>query len=117
MHTAPPAGAVAIGFHGRTPPWIATGDQAVIGFLFYYGEAPFVDGGYVPRYLAHATIATKGRLPHGNTKILWWVRKGRPGLSLTVVGKRLDDFGHFAQTIGGHGSTYPSIIKVPEAGC
>jgi hypothetical protein len=117
VHAAIPAGATTIGFQGTTPPWVATPDRHVVAFLFYYGGRPFRDGRQVPAYMAHATIATHGRVPQGSTKILWWVRGKGAGPTLTVTGTRLDAAGAFRQVVSGNGRTFPSIVDVPTAGC
>ncbi|HEY6926462.1 MAG TPA: hypothetical protein VI653_23460 [Steroidobacteraceae bacterium] len=116
VHTTIPAGARAIGFSGRTPPWVRTNRHAAIGFLFYYGEPPFWSKHQLASYLRHATIGTRGRLPYGNTKILWWIR-ARGGARLAIIGRRLDHRGRFRQTVNGDGTSFPSIVDVPAAGC
>jgi hypothetical protein len=113
VHYRDAPGAHAIGFRGGNPPWVE-GD-GVIGFLFYYGVAPFGR-----MHSARAYVTTGGKVGAGaNTKILWWFRRTPPvGGSVTVTGRRLDAAGSFRDVWRTRvGTSFPSYLIVPAPGC
>lgn len=102
-------------------PWVqaAPVSAGLVGHLFYYGGTPWQQAS-----LPRARIYSGGQTPNGGaTKILWLAKAGSTAGGLVVVGKRLDARGSFTQgflNVGGSGdyaSGWPSIIKIPHAGC
>jgi hypothetical protein len=97
-------------------PWVqATPASAgLVGQLFYYAGTTWQEGS-----LPGARIYTGGKTPNGGTtKILWLAHGTSAGLVLVVRGKRLDHRGSFSQSFStAGGGEYPSILKVPVAGC
>lgn len=95
-----PAGLVGGGERPRFERWIGSAD--LVGILFYSRDGT-------------STIGLHGMMPDGeNSKILWFVREAAPGP--TVVQGASDRGGRFDASFEGGGS-YPSIVKVPSAGC
>ena len=60
------------------------------------------------------------------TKVPWWIRRGW-GVRLHLTGVRLDGSGQFSQAFvqagdpsgrpDGYRAIFPSIVRVPSAGC
>jgi hypothetical protein len=107
--------------YSRTPagglsgiPWVAASPRTAggVAYLFFYGERPFKQ-----QHLATLAISTRGRTAEGSTKILWWLPRG--GAKIFVTGRRIDGAGSFRMTLNRASAApeYPSIVKVPTAGC
>jgi len=101
-------------------PWISAGrgSSGFVGHLFYYADALSDSRVYGSR---GAVVYAGGRTPAGGsaTKILWVPRsRPRAGRTLAVTGRRLDAPGSFSQGFRiVPGSQFPSIVRVPSAGC
>jgi hypothetical protein len=94
-------------------PWIqlAPSSAGVVGYLFYSIQAP--PGRY-------NILETNGRIANDTTKILWVLRRGYGSSTLTLAGSRINGIAHFQQLFPEAVSppaNYPSIIRVPTAGC
>ena len=99
--------------YGPTPvgtPWVRSG--GVTGNLFAYSERMLMDGRV--NGSDGLVLYTRGGTGNPAMKILWTATAGSG--RLTVVGKRLDAFGAFTQRFNGR-REFPSIVKIPVAGC
>src|SRR5438132_2537354 len=83
----------------RGLPWVSAGARGreIVGYLFYYGSGPRDP---VLTSSPGLVIYTGGKTPDGGptTKILWVPR--RSGLSMRILGRRLDGEGAFTQRLG-----------------
>jgi hypothetical protein len=94
-------------------PWLQMmpSSAGVVGYLFYSIPAP------ATRY---TVLETNGQVVHRNTKILWVLGKRNGSSTLTVRGSQVYGTAHFQQLFAEAVSppaNYPSIIRVPVAGC
>jgi hypothetical protein len=97
-------------------PWVKADKLAngITAHLFYYdSHNPWRSSGLRPFH-----IYAGGTTPGGEqaTKILWITPYRGSGKNLTINGVRLDAAGAFRQIFPGAGY-YPSIVRVPDAGC
>jgi hypothetical protein len=87
----------------------------VVGNLLYYTGATLMDGRV--NGSDGLVIYTGGQNGNLATKILWTIRKGA-GRVLRISGRRLDGSGSFRERWRGvPGRNFPSIVRVPSAGC
>jgi hypothetical protein len=87
----------------------------VVGHLFYYTGATLMDGRV--NQSDGLVIYAGGQRGDVATKILWTIRKGA-GRVLRISGRRLDGNDSFSERWPGVGGRkFPSIVRVPSAGC
>ena len=99
--------------YGPTPigtPWVRSG--AITANLFAYGGSMLMDERV--NYSDGFVLYTRGGTGNPAMKVLWTTTAGSG--RLTVLGKRLDGTGVFAQRFDGR-REFPSILKIPTAGC
>jgi hypothetical protein len=97
-------------------PWIAASPAKarVIGYLVYYAPMSSLDILHLPG----VAIFTRGRTPEGGATSIIWVPQRNAGRFIYFRGRRLDGPGSFRQRSSfGSAGTYPSVLRVPSAGC
>jgi hypothetical protein len=100
-------------------PWVAPKPRSsgLTGYLFYYSNALSWGRLHVRQFRMYA----RGHAPDAqlNMKILWTPSKG--ATKLRIRGKRLEGSRSSSQNVlppvPGRSHQFPSIVKVPEAGC
>jgi hypothetical protein len=101
---------------GLVMPWIAASPTKtrVIGYLVYYAPMSSLDILRLPG----VAIFTRGRTPEGGATSIIWVPQRNAGRFIYFRGRRLDGPGSFRQRSSfGSAGTYPSVLRVPSAGC
>ncbi len=105
-----PASTVHYGATSVGTPWVRSG--GITGNLFAYSGSVLMDGRV--NSSDGLVLYTRGGTGNPAMKVLWTTRGGA-GM-LTVLGKRLDAAGAFKQRFAGR-QEFPSIVKIPTAGC
>jgi hypothetical protein len=91
-------------------PWVRSG--AITGNVFAYSGSMLMDGRV--NGSDGLVLYTRGGTGNPAMKVLWTTHGGAVGL--TVVGRRVEAAGAFKQRFAGR-DEYPSIVKIPTAGC